>query len=175
MRPEQSYSIWLVPKGDVNKRLSVIINELSEKHNSPRFIPHVGLVGGFTGDEGDLISKTKSLSEKLRPFNVMLTDVSRRDEFFRSLFIMVEKTPEFMAAYGAARAMFNCYGELYDPEKYMPHLSLIYASLDDKTKDDIMEKTGRNFNIPFEADSIHLFHSNERDKIWTEIKEFTLK
>jgi len=175
MRPEQSYSIWLVPKGDVNKRLSIIIDELSERCNSPRFIPHVGLVGGFTGDEGDLISKTKSLSKKIHPFSVMLTDVSRRDEFFRSLFITVEKTPEFMEAYEAARAMFNCYGELYEPEKYMPHLSLIYASLDDKTKDDITGKIGSSFNTSFEAGSIYLFHSNEKDKIWSEIKDFSLK
>lgn len=175
MRPEQSYSIWLVPKGAVNNRLSKIIDELSERYNSPRFVPHVGLVGGFNGDEDVLISKTKSLSKKLHPFGVSLTDVSCRDEFFRSLFILVEKTPEFMEAYEAARDTFNCYGELYDRENYMPHLSLIYANLDKETKGDIMRKISRSFNISFEVDNISLFHSNERDKIWTKIKEFTLK
>lgn len=175
MRPEQSYAIWLVPRGETNNRISKIINELSDTYKSPKFVPHVCLVGGFFGDENNLINNTKILSMKLNTFNVRLTDVSCLDEFFRSVFILVEKTPEFMHAYEAARSVFNCYGGLYNPENYMPHLSLIYANLGMNEKECIMDKIGRSFNISFKADNLHLFHSNERDKEWTKICEFPLR
>ncbi len=37
MDKEHSYSIWLMPTGRINKKLSKIILELSKKHKSPKF------------------------------------------------------------------------------------------------------------------------------------------
>lgn len=171
MRLEFSYSVWLMPTGAVNEKLSSIISNLSKKYGSPKFQPHVTLIGGFTSDEKELISKAEQLAELLNLFEVKLTSVHCLDEFFRSLFIVVEKTPELMNSMKIARGIFG----LTENKDYTPHLSLIYGDFTKEIKDVIIKDIGKDFNMSFRIDKIYLVFNNEKDNIWTKIKELPIK
>ena len=171
MRLKFSYSIWLMPTGTVNEKLSPIISKLSAKYNSPKFQPHVTLIGGFTGDEQDLINKTEILSKKLKCFVVKLPNVHYLDQFFRSLFICVEKTPELMNAVKVARGVFG----LPENKDYIPHLSLMYGDFTKEIKEVIIKDIGKDFSTSFRANKIHLVFNNEQDNIWAKIKELPIK
>jgi 2'-5' RNA ligase len=164
-----SYSIWLMPEGAINEKLSEIILGIGQKHNSPKFSPHVTLVGGFDGEENKLILKAEKLAKLLKPFKVKLTRVTYLDEFFRSLFILVEKTPEFLESVSKAREIFDFH------KTNIPHLSLIYGNFSEETKLKIIKDIGNEFNIEFDVKYIHLVINNEKEKVWTKIKSFELK
>jgi hypothetical protein len=46
---EGSYSIWLMPEGDVLDKFSELIMKISDEYNSPEHQPHVTLLGGLVG------------------------------------------------------------------------------------------------------------------------------
>lgn len=167
----RSYSIWLMPTGKINQRLAKIILKLSRKYKSPKFKPHVTLTGGFTGKKKDLLSKTENLSELIKPFTVNLTEASHLSEFYRSLFIHAEKTPELMRANRMARKLFG----VPNGRKYMPHLSLMYGNFSMKIKEKIIKSLGKKFDINFKVKGIYLGFNNERKKQWPIIRKFALK
>ena len=171
MRKMYSYSIWLMPAGKINQRLSKIILKLSGKYKSPKFKPHVTLAGGFTGKKKDLLSKTEKLSKLIKPFTVKLTETSHLSEFYRSLFIHAEKTPELMRAAVIARKLFS----LPNDRKYIPHLSLIYGNFSREMKENIIKILGKKFNINFKVKSVYLGFNDERKKQWTIIRKFPLE
>lgn len=167
---DRSYSVWLMPEGKINEKLSGIISSFSKKYNSPLFRPHVTLIGGGIGVKKVLQHKTEILSRRIKPFDVKLTRTHQLNEFFRSLFILAEKTPELMNAY---REAINVFGLSEDPA-YMPHLSLIYGDFEPEIKEDIAKEIGRNFNISFRAEKIHFVFNDERNKKWKTIASFPL-
>lgn len=171
MRKNISYSIWIMPDGKAKSRLSKIILKLSERYKSPKFKPHVTLIGGFTGEEKNLLAKTKKLSKSIKKFKIKLTKTAYLNEFFRALFILVRKDGTLAKNHEIAIKEFT----LPKNKKYLPHLSLIYGNFSKKTKEDVIKNTGRVFNMKFEARSIYLVHCNEKDMEWTIIKKFPLK
>lgn len=42
-----SYSIWLIPDGEVYKTVSSIIQNIAKEYGGPLFEPHITLLGGF--------------------------------------------------------------------------------------------------------------------------------
>ena len=43
--------------GPLADQLQVIINELADKHNTPRFVPHVTVTGPIEGKSGEEVLK----------------------------------------------------------------------------------------------------------------------
>ncbi len=167
---KHSYSIWLMPSGRINKKFSKIILELSKKHKSPKFMPHVTLIGGFTGDKKQMLLKAQILANLIKPFDIKLTETAHLNEFYRSLFVYVKKTPELMKTYNLARKLFD-----FPKKKYMPHLSLIYGNFSKETKERIIIKEiGEDFNVTFRVKHICLGFNNEVKKQWPVVKRFSL-
>lgn len=170
-RKPYSYSIWLVPDGHVYDRLQAITDMLSTKYKSPPIKPHVTLAGGFTGDIEEAVYKAEGLAKKLKPFDVELTSVDCRDEFFRSLYILAAKTPELMQAYETAIKQF---GMPQTPDLIL-HMSLIYGDFSDDVKEKIIGEIGKDFNLSFRASKIHFVVNDERQFKWPEVAVFPLK
>lgn len=148
-----------------------MISKLSNKYSSPKFRPHVTLAGGFGGEKKELAAKAKILSRSLKPFEARLTRVRCLDEFFRSLFVLVEKTPEIMTAHRVARNLFGM-----PRHDYLPHLSLIYGKFSASQKREMMKETGKRFDASFTARKICLVLNKEqgRKSKWTAIRGFRL-
>ena len=165
------YSIWLIPPAETFQKLSKIIFALSKKYSVPDFEPHITLIGNLIGHKENLISKTLKLAEQLKSFEIKLKKADYFDEYFRCLFIRAERSKEVAEANKIARETFNLKP---DPE-YMPHLSLLYGNFSTKTKGRIIAEIGREFNISFEVNSIHLYLTESEVNDWCKVKEFSLK
>lgn len=170
MTSATGYSLWLMPEGRLYNRLKGTITQLSGRYFTPAFEPHVTLLGLIPGTKEEVVSKTARLASMLQPYEIRLRGVDHLDEYFRCLFVRVEKTPEVMAANTRAREVF---GKRNDAE-YMPHLSLMYGSLTPVTKHNIISSIGREFNAAFEAKSIHLYLTQGEVKDWRRVREFPL-
>ena len=169
MRKQHSYLIWIMPEGEVKRKLSRIINKLSQNYNSPKFEPHVTLVGSFEGTESELIITAEKYSKLINPFEIELTKAAYLNEFFRSLFILAKKTKSLLKNHETGKKLFAV-----PNKRYLPHLSLIYGDFDAKTKKRIIKAIGENVNLKFKVKSIYLVHKNEVNLKWTVINKFDL-
>lgn len=165
------YSIWLIPRGAVYHKLDHLISLLSKSYRTPNFEPHVTLIGGVTGSENEILEKTAQLASLLRLFQIKLTQVNHFDEYFRCLFVRVEEVKPIVEANAKAREIFGKKDDL----EYLPHLSLVYGNLTPETKEEIIAKIGRKFDLRFEVKSFSLFSTQGEVKDWYIVKEFPLK
>lgn len=171
-RKRRTYSLWLMPEGEVYDKFSHLIETLARRCESPSFRPHVTLVGGITSTKNEVISATERLSKSISPYLIKLEKVDYTDYFFRALFVRVKNTLEVQTAYDKAREVFPAQRE----ESYMPHLSLMYGEFPDDLKQEIISEIGGQFNGEFIVSAIHLYQT-ERDKIgdWYEVAVFKLR
>jgi 2'-5' RNA ligase len=170
-RTRVTYALWLMPEGDLFRRLAGTILELSRKHSTPAFEPHVTLLGGITGPEREVISKSAELVPRIRPFMVRLTHVDYLDEYFRCFFVRVAATGPAVKAHQVAKEVFG----LRESAGYMPHLSLIYGHLASGMKERMVAELGRRFDLEFKVRSLHLFLTRGEPGAWRRVREFGLK
>jgi 2'-5' RNA ligase len=119
-----------------------------------------------------MLYRTQQLANSIKPFIFELTTVSYLNEFFRCLFIKVDKTKEIMEANQKARSIFDREQEPI----FSPHLSLMYGNFPSVMKEEIINKIGGDFHIRFEAKSIYLVlsSSNVEPKNWKRLRQFML-
>ena len=170
MTQTKRYSLWIIPTGDVYDRLKDIILRLSLKYSTPRFEPHITLIGGLSCSEEEILSKVSWLSTLLKPFPVKLIKTEYLDEYYRCLFLRAEETDNLLNAHALAGKIFDNLWE----EKYMPHLSLMYGDFPAKIKEEIIGEIG-NPDIAFEVNSIHVIMTGDNPELWQRIKEFCFK
>jgi 2'-5' RNA ligase len=170
MEKSGEYSLWLIPRGRAYKKLARIIDRLSQKYGSPRFEPHVTVLGLLIGSEEELVSKTAQLASGLDPYEITLTSPGYTDTYFGCLFARVAETAEVMRANQTARGIF---GRETDPP-YMPHLSLIYGNLTAAEKEKIISEIGRELNTNFRADAVYIYSTAGKPESWRRIKKFSL-
>ena len=164
-----SYSLWLMPELKVKNIFQTMINQLAKKYGGPVFEPHITLLSSFKGDEETLLKKTEILSQKLKSFKINFKEPRYLNEFFRSLFIAVDYSPELKIVRNIASKQF-----IYKDKDYIPHLSLMYGNYSIESKKKII------FNIKyfpriFKVNKIYLAHNNEIKYKWRVIRCFKLK
>jgi len=159
------YSLWLMPKGNVRRRLAEAILDLSGKYSTPAFEPHVTLAGSIVGPAKEVASRTKDLARRIPPFTVRLARADGLDEYFRCLFVRVAQTHPIMSANEAAREIFR----LPKQPAFMPHLSLLYGSLPSQEKVTIIASLGRQFELEFKATSLHLYLIKREPAAWRRV------
>ena len=165
------YSLWLMPGGEVRRRLAETILELSREYATPAFAPHVTLAGGIVGPAREVASKLQDLARRITPFTVRLTAVDGLEEYFRCLFVRVAKTCPIMRANEAAREVF----ELAPQPAFMPHLSLLYGHLPSKLKDGIIASLGWRFQLEFKVTRLHLCLIRSAPQAWRRVASAGLR
>lgn len=66
-------SVWLHLAPDDEIQLTNVVDVLSVWCGSPRFVPHVTLVGGFDAETVDATARAEELAATLEPMDVVLT------------------------------------------------------------------------------------------------------
>jgi len=175
---EGSYSMWIMPEGQVLDKFSELIIKISDEYRSPKYKPHVTLLGDLTGfTRMEVVSKATELAESIEPFAITLTEVkypasypNNHEVYYRSLYIVAGRTEPLMKANELARKMF---GRESDPP-YNPHLSIMYGQFPAETKEEIISKVGREFNVSFEVESIYVWSDKGLPHEWKLIKKIPL-
>src|ERR1035438_3335018 len=83
----QKYSLWLMPEGNVRDRITLILHQLSVRHEAPEFPPHVTLLGSCIGKRDEMMRQSSLVAGALGPFTIRLAKIDFRDEYFRCLFV----------------------------------------------------------------------------------------
>jgi hypothetical protein len=169
------YSIWLMPaEENVFGELQNTINSISNRYSTPSFEPHVTLMAGISGIEDNVIDSTHYLASRIDRCMVELGSIGRSREYFRSLFVRVQKNKEIESAADLAKEVF----ERYYTREYTPHLSFVYADIPDSQKDRIIEEYGlvqlvRKISA-FTIGKLSLYYTYGRVDEWQKIREFEL-
>eukprot|EP00873_Tetraselmis_striata_P010874 jgi/Tetstr1/431138/TSEL_020852.t1 len=176
------YSLWIEPTGQLAEQLQAEIERLRAEHSGPCFAPHVTLAAFTAEDDAAAEAITAKLVATMKPYHLTFIDVSYGAIFHQCVFLLCAKDAAVMDAAAAAKAALGL------PESpYMPHLSLLYADIDEATRaqvagemqqrlygesqgyDTLLVETG------FQASGIALWRTDGEDRSlesWTRLGRF---
>jgi 2'-5' RNA ligase len=117
------FSLWIVPEGEVRRRLAALIRALSRRFGGPVFEPHVTLRAGLPGPAPEVLAKARKAVRSRGPFAVRFGGPEAGDTYFRCLYLRVEPSPDLLALHESVREVFG----RPDEPPFFPHLSLLYA------------------------------------------------
>jgi len=133
----QTFSIWLVANEDTHefKELNNVISSMATKYKSNAFTPHTTLLASVRMSEEEAIKRTDQLAGEIKSFDLMLMNLGRTRQFYRSLFAYVKGGDALSKAHQLGLKIF---GVNTDPG-FMPHLSLAYGEFTDDQKDQMVD------------------------------------
>ncbi|MDE1851123.1 MAG: 2'-5' RNA ligase family protein [Candidatus Micrarchaeota archaeon] len=162
MAARNVYSIWIVPSGPVKERLANQVKRLSRSNGVTPFEPHLTLVKGIRMAERDAVRNTKELASSWKGFTILLGRPSSSGNFFKSIFIKVQKSRALVKAYRRASAAFRLRAV-----PYRPHVSLVYARLPAPRRRSIIRGLDmRGISGKFTANNLHLHMTEGKLKDW---------
>ena len=120
---------WLVPAlGPERDRLAAVITDLAAGYGGPVFAPHVTLARTVPAVPDVVAGALAEVTAGVAPFDVTLTEVGYEPVFFRALYLRAEPSARLTALREGARRALRL-----EPAPD-PHLSLLYADLDEERK-----------------------------------------
>jgi len=167
-RTSEKYSLWLVPGGEVYERLASLLDVLSVRHGSPRFAPHVTLLGSIAAPRHEVLQKAAQLAAALRAFPLRLERIDYLDEYFRCLFVRVALTRPLRDAYRRTCGIFSC----GNPHSFMPHLSLLYGNFGPELKEAVKAEFGPRLDLAFKARCLHVYSTQGETHRWRRVARF---
>ena len=120
-------SVWLIPGGAPGARLRETIAGLAARLGTQPFDPHVTLLAGLSRPETEAREACRRFASATVPLRASVTGGSHGDEFFRCIFLEIQRSPELIEAHSRLRRLFGA-EERVGP--FLPHVSLVYGSLD---------------------------------------------
>ncbi|HEX5412771.1 MAG TPA: 2'-5' RNA ligase family protein [Terriglobia bacterium] len=165
----KGYAVWLMPAEPAFSLLAGAISRLSREHSTPRFKPHITLLGRIVLREEKALAKAALLARVLKPFRFELGNIGFLDDYFRSIFLTVVGDHSVSSAYRAACGIFY-----RQNAPYLPHISLIYGKLPVKTKQRVATGFSSLLDRTFQVHQLMLTRVDGRVRQWKRIKAFDL-
>ena len=147
----RDYSLWLLPPPRERAAWRALIRRLADAFDAPAFEPHVTLLGGIAGPRRQVLAAAREWAASIAPPTARPRGLAHLDEYYRCVFVELEKTPELLAARRRAKTIFDRAGS-----DYMPHLSLLYGRFDAATKRRAIAAVADPFDTPFTLSSAAL-------------------
>ena len=124
------YSVWLMPDETWGREFAAIVDDLAQRFSTPRFQPHLTLIGGQPFDREDLKRRLAPAMAGVAPVSRSILDVVTGDAFFRSFYALFDAEGGF----GDLRRQVNVAVLGDDPGNFMPHVSLLYGAVEAEPK-----------------------------------------
>jgi len=172
-RPQDSAvgtSLWLVPADGVRDRLAALIRGLASRLGTEPFAPHVTLLAGLRGREGETVRKAGEMCRALEPVRLRASRVEGRDDFFRCLTLRVEETLALLTLHAQARISFA----RSEQAPYEPHVSVVYGRLDFEARAAMEAELRRELPLAFEAPLLEVWRTKGRTSEWRKLATFPL-
>lgn len=165
MSKSPKHALWLRPFGDTAFKLKRRIKDLSHTFDTPYFEPHVTLQSDLHNNKTELIQMTDALAGSLTPFEIRLTTIGYQDNYFRSLYINVERSESLMIAHRTTEQLFGC----NTAKDYIPHLSLLYGDIPRREKEKLVGRMDPEFNLSFLVHSVLLIKTEGDVSEWEKV------
>jgi 2'-5' RNA ligase len=163
-------SLWLMPEGDDYERLSATIERLASRLGTTPFKPHVTLLTGLGGSEGEIVASARVVAAEIARLHLDLAAVDGTEEHFRCLFLRVTDPDALRDAHArAARRL----GLQPDPA-FDPHLSLVYGTLSARQKSALARELAPEIQTSFDARRLHVWRTDRPVEEWSEVAVFDL-
>ena len=169
-----NYSLWIEPPKEVADKYLAIIDGLAIRYEAEFFVPHLTLYTPIIGDESEVIKAVEALASEVKPIEIRLGAIESLDEFYRALYISADETPSWNDAFARADKALRGFTD-GGPRIAAPHLSLLYADMDEDEKRTIMNVLGREFNDTFICASVSLWQTEGDPEVWHHITSFDLQ
>ncbi|KNC99619.1 uncharacterized protein SPPG_05005 [Spizellomyces punctatus DAOM BR117] len=169
------YSLWLCPsEPTVQSYLKKVIDTFSDRLDTPKWNPHITLLGGINTSKEDVIALTRKVADAGANFNVTLSDIATKDLYYQCVMAVPHPSDPLIELNTTARKVF----EKEDQPLFWPHLSLIYGDLDKELKREIAEEVKKEFNVVgqiVDVKSIQIWSTTGSPEKWEFIAETPLK
>lgn len=162
------FAIWLLPNHKDTEYLQKIINKLSLKFNSPKFLPHITIYGLLSLDLNKIEKVIKNSIYEIKPFVVNKKEIEESDNIWKSLFINIEKNNKLFLINNKLSEGFI---EI-NKKEFSPHISLLYAKLTKLQKLEIIKNLKIKNEIEINRIAILKFSKNINK--WKIVKVFEL-
>ncbi len=161
------YSIWVEPTEKDTKYLSLIIQNLAKKYDSPTFNPHITVYSGVKN-----ASAAKSAIRNcadMKKLVVKITTLEFSDNLWKTVFANVEKNQKLLQINNAIKKHVPL-NPKYD---FNPHISMIYKKLNDSQKQKIINDL--KIKSKFTFDKITIITSSKNVGKWKVVDSIVLK
>lgn len=147
------YAVWYEPTGKVYDIFNKIIRQLAVMYHSPVFEPHITLLpGGTSISLATIINKLEKIISITTPFETRFTSYSYLDEYFKCIFVQIEKASAIMDFAHTIQQEIN--GQ--PTNDYTPHLSIFYGQLPVVEKEKIIKNLEDLNKKHFTIDKVHV-------------------
>ncbi|KAI8801533.1 RNA ligase/cyclic nucleotide phosphodiesterase [Cladochytrium replicatum] len=170
----KGYSLWLCSAdAALQAYLRSVVDALADEYNSPKWDPHITLIGSVALDPEELLERLSTLSSS-RSLSVTLPNVAIKDLYFQCVMAKVEETWELMELNRKARDLF---GKTGDPS-FWPHMSLVYGHFGEDEKRAMAKRIEENWDVvgrTVRIDRIQVWNTNGKPESWTKVGEVLLQ
>jgi 2'-5' RNA ligase len=131
-------SLWLLPEPGVREGLAHAIDALASRLGTPRFEPHLTLLGAIERPEAEVLARVRDLAAVCPPLELPVLGIDGVDDPFRCLFLRLSATPALQQLREAAEAALpGREGRPFDP-----HVSLVYGELSAEARSGLAREIG---------------------------------
>lgn len=163
-------SLWLMPEAVARERLSATIEDLARRLGTPSFEPHVTLIGRLAPSAPEIVIAAEKLAASTPPFQLQLARLGHSAQYLRCVFYEIEDSPVLAELHRRARSLLRS-----DKDRpFFPHLSLVYADLDEPTRLRLVEEMAGENREPFPVNELQVVRTEGDVGDWRPLAAFPL-
>lgn len=161
----KGYSIWLMFDKESELRIKNVIEYLSKEYNTPNFEPHLTLLSKIE-TSNYLFEKFSQLVDGLNSFEISVQKLNYSDEFYKSVFLEIEKSDILIYLFLKAKKLFKTE---VDFTKFNPHISIIYSDSSQEIKKSIIQKFVELNSLKVRVNKVVLVNTEGTPEKWQEL------